>query len=511
VQLKYSSDGSIIFDNGLASDNASESAWLAHMDKLEKSFIPDGDVPDEAGKPSSGSSGSVTTTTGTTNSNHAGEYQWSGISFSSIENYYYPPDNGMAANAGLPGHQEVITSENGAVQTTVFTSATTYTQTTENWNSFFTGIPAGWELTDPRVLFDTATGHFIIAVDDINTTTAQSSVLYAVSHSSTPTLNASDWTFFSVSTTHNATWSDQPLITENNGDLYITTNQFTSSGHYSSDYLTIVTNYDSVPTSTSYALDDFSYQPAVNSDGASTTQYFVSHDAGVLHIFGVDGSTVGTEYTLSGLLPEFGNGAFAASQLGSNFKLDAGDGRINSAAYDAAHHQLYAVFEFQPSGGNSTPSTELVQIDMSGATPVIKADISLNSLLPTTGTTQGAATFNASLAIDNNGDLLVNFNVSGSKMYVADYYAEWKAPAGGFTGSTPLGATTAVVDWQNSSSAYVDPSHDATGRWGDYSTVVADASSPNGFYLSNEFDNGTTKIGSHSYSSWGTETAHVLV
>jgi hypothetical protein len=479
------------------------------MDKLEKSFIPEGDVPDLAGKPG-GSSGSTVTTNGTTNSTHAGEYQWSGISFSSIENYYYPPDNGMAANAGLPGHQEIITSENGAVQTTVFNSATGYTQTTENWNNFFPSIPAGWELTDPRVLFDTATTHFIIAVDDINTTTAQSQVLYAVSHTSTPTLNASDWTFFTASTTQNGTWSDQPLITENNGDLYITTNQFTSSGHYSSDYLTIVTNYDTTPTVTSQALDTWSYQPAITSDGTSTTQYFVSHDAGSLHIFGVDGSTVGPEVTINGLLPEFGNGAFAASQLGTNFKLDAGDGRVTSAAYDAAHQQLYAVFEIQPSG-SSTPTVELVQVDMSGATPVIKAALNLDSLLPTTGSTQGAATFNASLAVDNAGDLLVNFNVSGPHMYPADYYAEWTAPAGGFTGSNPLPSTpTVLVDYQNSVAAYIDPGHDSVARWGDYSTVVADASAPNGFYLSNEFDNGTTKIGGHSYSSWGTDMAHVL-
>ncbi|HTI86870.1 MAG TPA: hypothetical protein VL966_09725, partial [Alphaproteobacteria bacterium] len=180
MQLKFSSNGDIIFDNGLASDNASESAWLAHMDKLEKSFLPDGDVPAEAGHSSGGSSSVMVTTTGHTTTSHTDEYQWTGISFSSIENYYYPPDNGFAANAAPAGSQEAISAVNGAIQTTVFTSATNFTQTTESWTNFFS-VQSGFQLTDPRVLFDTATGHFIIAVDDINTSTAQSYVLYAVS------------------------------------------------------------------------------------------------------------------------------------------------------------------------------------------------------------------------------------------------------------------------------------------------------------------------------------------
>jgi hypothetical protein len=257
-------------------------------------------------------------------------------------------------------------------------------------------------------------------------------------------------------------------------------------------------------------LDDPSYQPAIISHGSSATEYFVSYDPDGLHIFGATGTTVGAENVLSaGLLPDHGLSGYSVSELGTNTKLDAGDGRVNAAAYDATTHQLYAVFEIQPSASSSLPSTELVQVDMSGPTPVIKAALSLNSLLPTTGVTNGAATFNASLAVDNNGDLLVNFNVSGPHMDPADYYAEWKAPSGGFTGSLPS-TPSVLVDYQNSVAAYVDPAHDSVGRWGDYSTVVADASAPNGFYLSNEYDNGTTKIGAHSYSSWGTDMAHVL-
>jgi hypothetical protein len=156
------------------------------------------------------------------------------------------------------------------------------------------------------------------------------------------------------------------------------------------------------------------------------------------------------------------------------------------------------------------PAVELVQVDTASMTVV--AALNLNSLLPTSGATSNAATFNASVAVDNQGDVLANFNVSGPNMNPADYYALWKAPAGGFTATNPLPSnSTSLVDYQNSAAAYIDPGHDQVGRWGDYSTAVADANpnANNGFWISNEYDNGTVQILGQHPSSWGTSMAHV--
>ena len=91
-------------------------------------------------------------------------------------------------------------------------------------------------------------------------------------------------------------------------------------------------------------------------------------------------------------------------------------------------------------------------------------------------------------------------------MLPADYYTVWKGA--GAPGATPSFATP--VDYHDSVAAYIDPGKDPVGRWGDYSTAIADPHNANGFYISNEFDNGTTS-GFHTYSSWGTANAHVLV
>jgi hypothetical protein len=129
--------------------------------------------------------------------------------------------------------------------------------------------------------------------------------------------------------------------------------------------------------------------------------------------------------------------------------------------------------------------------------------------VPGGSSTTGAATFNASVAVDGQGDLLVNFNVSGSNMLPADVFAVWKQPS---TGNISLASgPNTVVNYMNSVAPYVDPAHDSVGRWGDYSTAVADPSIKNGFFVSNEYENGTALIGTTSYSSWGTILAHYNV
>lgn len=433
----------------------------------------------------------------------ASGYEWGGVSFGTGGSYYYPPDNGMAANAASLGSETVVSAENGAIQLNVFTSGAISSTLDVSWTKLFGTPPSGYSYTDPRVLFND--NHFIVTVDEYNTTTASSNLVYAVSNSANPTdLTAGgSWQVHSVSTSNNSTWSDQPLVTENGNYLYITTNQFTSSGQYSSDYMTIVDT--STNTVTHQALNSWSYQPVQISDGSSNDQYFVSHSGSSLYVIDANGSSVTSLASIGGM-PN--NGSFSASQLGTNYKLDASDGRVNGAAYDATHNELYAVFEAQTS--KSAPTVELVQFQPGSSTA--QSVYALNNILAQLHTltglnTTGAATFNASVAVDGQGDLLVNFNVSGPNMLPADVFAVWKAAN---TGNLAAGPDL-LADYQNSVAAYIDPGRDSVGRWGDYSTAVADASAKNAFFVSNEYDNGTIKLLGHTYSSWGTAIAEVTV
>jgi hypothetical protein len=439
-------------------------------------------------------------TSGTTTTSSGAK--WGGIAFSSTEGYYYPPDNALGVNNAASGSQTVVTAENNAVRIDKFSNGALSSSTMTGENSLFGSPASGFFYTDPRVIFDAQAGKFIITADEVNPNAGKSYFVYAVSSTAAPTSFTSGWTVHSISTTFNGTWwTDQPLVSLNNGSLYVTTNMYDTAGNYQGDNLTVISNYASSPSATTVAsLSGPSYQPATIEDGTSATQYFVSHNGANLDIMDSSGAVVAS----IGNMPS--ESEFAATQKGSTFKLDAGDGRITSAVYDAGHNLLYAVFE--AAGTSTSPTEELVQYNLStGAPPDI---IQLNDLLPASGATSGASTFNASLAVDSQGDLLVNFNVSGPNMYAADYYAVWKASGG--VAPTPTATNySSLYDYQDSVAAYVDPGKDLVGRWGDYSSAIPNPSAQNGFYISNEYDNGTTRVLFANYNSWGTVIASVNV
>jgi hypothetical protein len=439
-----------------------------------------------------------TTTSGSTTTSSGAK--WGGVSFSATEGYYYPPDNALGVNNTASGSQTVVTAENNAVRIDTFSNGAISSSAVSGENTLFGAPASGFFYSDPRVIFDPQAEKFIVTADEVDPSAGKSYFVYAVSSNATPTSFTSGWTPHSISTTYNGTWwTDQPLVSLNNGSLDVTTNMYDPSGNYQGDNLTIISNYASLPSATTVpSLSGPSYQPATIEDGTSATQYFVSHNGNALDIMNSSGAVVAS----IGGMP--GESQFAATQKGSIYMLDAGDGRVTSAVYDAAHNVLYAVFE--AAGSSNSPTDELLQYNLTtGAAPDI---IKLNDLLPVSGATSGAGAFNASLAVDSQGDLLVNFNVSGPNMYAADYYAVWK----GADSTAPTAFnTSALYDYQNSVGAYVDPRKDLIGRWGDYSSAIANPGAQNGFYISNEYDNGTIKLLGHNYSSWGTVIASVNV
>jgi hypothetical protein len=472
-------------------------------------FLPDPDFPAQVSlqvhAPTVTSGSSTTQLVNSTSTITDVDYHWDGITFAQSGGYY-PPDNALAAGANV-----VITAENDAIQITTLQGTSPQT---ESLNTFFGSVMlSGYFLTDPRVLYDAVHHQFVVAVDEVSNDLTTSNILLAVSQSdlATTSLASSNWQFEAASTTHalngTTTWADQPLVSVDGHNIYVSTNQFSASGAYQGSVLSVFDDGLFTTGSTSNLVSwtpyaNPSYQPAAISGGG---EYLVSYTQNSLSIFESTGGANTTPLTVSLGNIDFGNGSYSASQSGTRYKLDAGDGRITSAAYDSAHQKLYVVFEGQPSSSNTTPSVEWVQLDMSGSSPVVVHTGNLNSLLPKTGATAGAATFNGSVAVDTNGDVLFNFNVSGSHMYAADYFTFWKGAGTATTATTPDFHTP--IDYHDSVAAYIDPARDAVGRWGDYSTAISDPANANGFYISNEFDNGKIL----GYSSWGTSVDHILL
>lgn len=98
---------------------------------LNSYFVPAGDVPAQASRISPSAPTTITSHPTITIFSHG--YVWSGVSYSSIESYYYPPDNGMIANRASSGNQTIVSAENSALQLDIFNNdADTAIQVSEN-------------------------------------------------------------------------------------------------------------------------------------------------------------------------------------------------------------------------------------------------------------------------------------------------------------------------------------------------------------------------------------------
>jgi hypothetical protein len=523
------------WDRGLLGHtvNAAAGAPLAVFDvgAVDPSFLPDADAPDRLGTQGLLHTG-TTLGTGPVNSTtpiNGVTGHWDGITFQQ-GGLWYPPDNALAVGGSV-----VLSAVNDALQATALDGTSAQTINIDTLLS--SREHSGYFRTDEKLQYDATNHRFVLTCDEVsNSSFGRSSyTILAVSDSdfssTTDAVSASHWHIESIATNFKlgsglratTTFADQPLTATDGHYIYQSTNQFGSiTGSFSGSVIGVYTDglYNSGGTSTlvsKLALSAPSYCPVGIEGGQGA--FFVSDTHNALSILKATPTstsvTFSTPVTVSLGSIDFGSGHYAAAQPGTTNQLDAGDGRVTSVAYDAAHQKLYAVFEIQPSSGSTVPGAELVQLDMSryissGYTtaPTLLHSYNLNSLLPSS--MAGAATFNSSVAVNANGDVLVNFNVSGPSAYVSDDYAVW-TNAGAATTSSAV-AFSAMVDYHDSAAIpYVDPAHvgasAGVNRWGDYSSAVGVGS---GFYISNEFCNGTyTSSGSTVYPSWGTAVAHV--
>ena len=396
-----------------------------------------------------------------------------------------PPDNALAASASA-----IVMAENDVIEITGLDG--TVIQAPESLSTFFAPVAGSYNfLTDPRAVFDPTSGRFIVTTDALITNAAGavtgSAVLYAISSTTGPT----GWTYGQVNTTYNvggqATWGDQPTIATNGTNLYVTTAQFgVSSGQYVTNGVTII------PLSggkvTAFNLGNAAdYRPAAVPGGS----YYVGYTGDSLSLlFNSNGSSSFTSTSISLGAIDVGSGAYTAAQKGSSVLLDAGDGSVASTA--VAGNTLYAVFEVVPPGG-AQPAVHWVQINLANSTLVAQGTIAGPG---------GAAAFNPSIAVDGNGDVLVNYTVSSSTMDPAAYASVMPAGSSSFLSPVLYGSSAApeTADFGVNNNVI---------RWGDYSSAVADPAAANSFVVSNEIvPSAQTPLND---APWATVTANISV
>ena len=396
--------------------------------------------------------------------------------------YAIPPDNALAASAN-----NIVMAENDVFEITSLTG--TVIQAPESLSTFFSSVAGGYTLTDPRALFDPTSGRFIVTTDALTVNSAGavtgSAVLYAISGTAGPT----DWTYGQVNTTYGingtATWADQPTIASNGTNLYVTSAQFgVSSGQYVTNVVTIIPL--SGGAATTYNLGSAAdYRPAAVSGGS----YFVGYTGDSLSIlYNSNGSNTFTSNSISLGSIDVGSGTYTAAQLGTSVLLDAGDNAVASTV--VAGKYLYAVFEVVPPG-ETQPAVHWVKIDLSSNSVAAQGNI--------TGP-GGATAFNPSIAVDGNGDVLVNYTVSSSTMDPAAYASVMPAGSSSFLSPVLYGSSVAPE------TATFGVTNNVI-RWGDYSSAVADPAAANSFVVSNEVVPSAQSI--FNNAPWATVTATI--
>ncbi len=405
--------------------------------------------------------------------------------FSGISNTSsYPPHNGLAV-----GPSNIVMAEGSRIE---WTNLAGGAATVQSVYSFFSslGATATNSLFDPRCIYDSASGRFIIIMENIGSNGTISNIDIAVSKDSNPN---DGWYFASLNTSltinGQLTSSDRPSITVDGSNIYITAPQYNvnvsgyagtetwvigktagaGGGLYNGGTMTLVANQI---TPSNQGI----FTAATGNNG--TTYYACDYSTGsqivaVVQAYNTATSTFGPATTIS-----LGNidkgGAYTAQQQGTTLLLDAGDKRIQDLQY--ANGFLWGVCELLPTG-SSVPLVHWFKIDVNNPnnpTLVAQGDISGASL----GT--NVATFNGSLAVDGAGDVVINFTASGPNMYPSDYYVYEAA-------SDPAGTFSSPVLYQASTGFFNSGNGSSVQRWGAYSTAIPDPNNPNAVWISNEY------------------------
>ncbi|WP_434721497.1 Ig-like domain-containing protein [Mesorhizobium sp. RIZ17] len=355
------------------------------------------------------------------------------------------------------------------------------------------GSTAANALFDPRAVYDSVNNRYVVTMDNIGSNGAISNIDIAVSKDSNPN---DGWYFYSLNTSltinGQLTAADQPILSLDGTNIYITAPQYdvnvsgfagteewvisdtagTGGGLYNGGTMTVVASQLAAPgQGISRVVAGNNGQTYYASAVNTGSQTLIT-----LQTYSLATNSFGAATTVSlGNIDQGGGGAdFTAQQQGTSIPLDAGDGHLQNLAY--ANGFLYGVFEVKPVG-SSTPQVHWFKLDVSNpSSPVLVAQGNISGA----SIGAGVATFDGSIAVDQAGDVVINFTASGPNMYPADYYSFLAA-------GDPSGTFSAPVLYQASASYLADGDGPTVQRWGTYSTAIADPNQANSFWLSSEY------------------------
>ncbi|HEY5204599.1 MAG TPA: alkaline phosphatase family protein, partial [Roseiarcus sp.] len=333
----------------------------------------------------------------------------------------YPPENALAV-----GPQFVLTAESVPYEVTDLSGGAAITKSQFQLFSSLGPILDN-SVFDTRAAYDSSTGRYVMIANNLQPGGTSTNIDIAVSRDSNP---ADGWYVGSIDTSQGGTvQSDMPYLSVSNGNIYITApnysnGPFVGTGEWVVSENSVISGSTQVAASNTTPASDAimrgvagangkTYYLGAYSDARETALTYQTYDP-------ANGFSA-TQTLFLGTSDVGGGGNdFTAAQLGTNLTLDAGDSRVQSLAYASSggRNYIYGVSESMPSAGSLT-QIEWFKLDVTD--PANPQFVNGNVI---TGASIGAnvAVFNASIGVDGNGDVLINFTASGPNMNPSDYY-----------------------------------------------------------------------------------------
>ncbi|MBU6400632.1 MAG: hypothetical protein KGS61_09960, partial [Verrucomicrobia bacterium] len=353
------------------------------------------------------------------------------------------------------------------------------------WAKAGVNLSSNLDVTDPRLIFDTASQRwFAVQVDfDLNTN-ASNQFLLAVSSNADPT---GTWTGFAIPADPvGGNFADFPTFGLDANGLYLGGDMFDPSNNSLGPTLVaipksgLLANPPTVAGLTNFGLLDYGtygyiLQPALTSGNATSPEAvlavgdlgddFLSHSNLVLTLIENGGSpgnaSLSTPTPL--LVPPYSVPINPPQPDGSS-NLDDGDTRF-SAAVCRVGDQLYAAHNTEL---NNRAAVQWFVIN------------AVNQTVVQTGTLTDARLdlFYPSIAANAAGTVVIACNGSSSNSFLSAYAAAGQTVNGTLTFGSLLLLKAGLASYQN-----VDPTDPSgTSRWGDYSATSVDPVNPTHFW-----------------------------
>jgi hypothetical protein len=372
---------------------------------------------------------------------------------------------------------------------------------------FWSALGPFVKIFDPRILYDASADRWIAAASsDPGSTTA--ALLLAISVNGDP---AGSWRQFQIALGGAGVWADYPVIGINNTWITLSANllDLPPAGAYDRTEVYVFSKTDLYQTGkaayTAFSDRTGQFTPAVDQDSTADTMYFAQEIAGSpsgRYRFSLLRGPAGSESFTAGAFEVDAGVAWGqtsntdadfAPQLGSYYKIDTGDSRLQNCVLRGGSVWC-AHTVFLPAAKPTRSAVQWFQVD--AATQRL---VQLGQVDDATGSHFYAY---PTIAVNRAQDAVVGF----TRFTATDY------PSGAFSfrrGTDAPHAMHAAEIFKAGEAAYVARGADEdSNRWGDVSATMVDPVDDQSFWTIQEFAAVPTN---YFLGRWGTWWANILM